>query len=234
MPPSGPFSLTCSGERYTAPVIVTIDGVAASGKSSVASGVARALNIPYLSSGLLYRAAAWAALEGGLHLDDPQAEQPLLALLRGWEAQGQGLHLRPAARGNQVWQGGRDLTALLHTAQVDAQVSAAATLPGLRSWVNAQLRAMTPPFLAEGRDMGSTVFPQAGYKFYLYASPRVRAERRVLERELDVGSVEAALRLRDERDARQSAPAPDAVHIDTGSGSLPEIIAQVMARLPEQ
>ena len=229
MPPSDPF-----GGRYTAPVIVTIDGVAASGKSSVASGVARALNIPYLSSGLLYRAAAWAALDGGLHLDNPQAEQPLIALLRGWEAEGRGLHLRPEARGNQVWQGGRELTALLHTAQVDAQVSAAATLPGLRSWVNAQLRALTPPFLAEGRDMGSTVFPQAEYKFYLYASPRVRAERRVLEREQDVESVEAALRLRDERDARQSAPAPDAIHINTGSGTLEEIIAQVMARLPKQ
>ena len=97
-------------------MIVTIDGVAASGKSSVASGVARALNIPYLSSGLLYRAAAWAALEHGLPLDDPQAEQSLLALLRGWEAQGQGLTLRPDAAGNRVWQGGRDLTALLHTA----------------------------------------------------------------------------------------------------------------------
>ena len=213
-------------------MIVTIDGVAASGKSSVASGVARLLNIPYLSSGLLYRAATWAALEYGLSLAGPQAASDLLRLLQGWEEAGEPLTLRPVAEGNQVWQGGRDLTEQLHTEEVDAQVSAAAVLPELREWVDAQLRGLTPPFLAEGRDMGSAVFPQAEYKFYLDASPRVRAERRVKERQQDVASVEAALRLRDERDARQSAPAPDAVHIDTGSGTLAEIIAQVMARLP--
>jgi CMP/dCMP kinase len=220
-------------KRYTAAVIVTIDGVAASGKSSVASGVARALHLPYLSSGLLYRAATWAALEHGLALDTSQAAGPLLDLLRGWEDSGEPLTLRPLAEGNQVWQGGRDITEQLHTAEVDAQVSAAAVLPDLREWVNTQLRRLPPPFLAEGRDMGSTVFPEAEYKFYLHASPRVRAERRVRERQQDLDSVEAALRLRDERDARQSAPARGAIHIDTGIGTLPEIIAQVLAKLPE-
>ncbi|WP_424950870.1 (d)CMP kinase [Deinococcus sp.] len=210
-------------------MIVTIDGVAASGKSSVSSGVARALRIPYLSSGLLYRAATWAALQHGLSLTDAQ---PLLSLLDAWEAAGQGLKLRPLPTGNQVWQGEHDLTALLHTAEVDARVSTVAALPELRDWVNAQLRALTPPFLAEGRDMGSTVFPQADHKFFLYASPRVRAGRRVLERDQSIESVEAALKLRDEQDARQSAPAPDAVRIDTGSGTLPEIIGQVLAYLP--
>ena len=213
-------------------MIVTIDGVAASGKSSVASGVARALGVPYLSSGLLYRAATWAALEHGLTLDAPQAGRTLAQLLTGWEERGQPLRLRPLTEGNQVWQAERDLTEHLHTARIDAQVSAAAVLPELRDWVNAQLQGLTPPFLAEGRDMGSTVFPQAEHKFYLYATPRVRAERRVLERRQDLESVEAALKLRDERDARQSAPALDAVHIDTGSGTLPEIIAQVMSHLP--
>lgn len=213
-------------------MIVTIDGVAASGKSSVASGVARALDIPYLSSGLLYRAATWAALENKLPLETPEAGGPLAALLVEWDERGRPLTLRPLAGGNQIWQGERDLTELLHTAQIDAQVSAAAVLPELRGWVDARLRKLTPPFLAEGRDMGSTVFPHADHKFYLYATPRVRAERRVLERQQDLESVEAALKLRDERDARQSAPAADAVHIDTGGGTLAEIIAQVMAHLP--
>ncbi|WP_425146922.1 (d)CMP kinase [Deinococcus sp.] len=210
-------------------MIVTIDGLAASGKSSVASGVARALKMPYLSSGLLYRAATWAALERGLPLDQAG---PLLALLEGWQAAGQPLTLRPLAAGNQVWQGARDLTARLHTPQVDAQVSAAAQLPGVRAWVNDQLRRLQPPFVAEGRDMGTAVFPQAQAKFYLSASPRVRAERRLLERPQDLESVEAALKLRDERDARQSAPARDAVQIDTGSGTLEEIVAQVLRHLP--
>ena len=210
-------------------MIVTIDGVAASGKSSVASGVARALNMPYLSSGLLYRAATWAALSQQLSLEDAA---PLLALLEDWRQAGTPLTLRPLTAGNEVWVGEQNVTQLLHTTEVDAHVSAAAQLPELRAWVNAQLRSATPPFVAEGRDMGTAVFPQAQAKFYLEASPRVRAQRRVQERPQDLESVEAALRLRDERDARQSAPAQDAVHIDTGSGTLQEIIAQVLSHLP--
>ena len=212
-------------------MIVTIDGVAASGKSSVASGIARALKIPYLSSGLLYRAATWAALKRGLTLNDAA---PLLALLHDWEAAGTPLTLRPLPGGNEVWLGQRNVTQELHTTEVDAQVSAAAQLPQLRAWVNGQLRRVPPPFVAEGRDMGTAVFPQAQAKFYLYASPRVRAQRRMQERPQDLESVEAALRLRDERDARQSAPAPDARHIDTGSGTLEEIIEQVRRQLPAE
>ncbi|GGR05057.1 (d)CMP kinase [Deinococcus ruber] len=210
-------------------MIVTIDGVAASGKSSVASGVARALNIPYLSSGLLYRAATWAALSQRLPLTDAA---PLLSLLNRWEADGTPLTLRPLPQGNEIWVGEQNVTDLLHTTEVDAHVSAAAQLPELRAWVDAQLHRISPPFVAEGRDMGTAVFPQAQAKFYLEASARVRAQRRVQERPQDLESVEAALRLRDERDARQSAPAPDAVHIDTGSGTLEQIIAQVLSHLP--
>ncbi|WP_216321117.1 (d)CMP kinase [Deinococcus aestuarii] len=205
-------------------MIVTIDGVAASGKSSVASGVARALGIPYISSGFLYRAATLLALEAGLPLSDPAA---LLALLRE-----RPLRLEPLARGNRVWQGGRDLTPGLHSSRVDAGVSAVARLPEVRAWVDAQLRALPAPFVAEGRDMGTNVFPQADAKFYLTASPRVRAERRAQERGEDAGTIEAALTERDRRDAAQSAPAPDARVIDTGPLTLDGVIAAVLAALP--
>jgi len=220
-------------------VIVTIDGVAASGKSSVASGVARQLGMPYVSSGLLYRAATLLALESGTDLDDAPALMALLdaAPLR-LEPRPEGNRIFLVPEGDQVTQDGRDLTADAHTSAVDAGVSAVAQLPELRGWVNARLRALTPPFVAEGRDMGTAVFPQAQAKFFLMASPRVRALRRVSERGEDVAEVEAALIARDARDQAQSQPAADAQLIDTGTLDLAGVIAAVLRglhqRLPEK
>lgn len=199
---------------------MTIDGVAASGKSSVASGVARALGIPYVSSGLLYRAATLLGLEQGLALDDAAS---LLAHLHA-----NPLRLEPRAEGNRVWVGERELTADLHSSRVDAGVSVVAALPEVRAWVDAHLRALPEPFVAEGRDMGTNVFPHAGAKFYLTASPRVRAERRAKERPEDVPAIEAALTERDRLDTVQSAPAPDARVIDTGPLPLEGVIGEVL------
>ncbi|AZI43822.1 (d)CMP kinase [Deinococcus psychrotolerans] len=211
-------------------MIVTIDGVAASGKSSVASGVASALSIPYVSSGLLYRAATLLALEAGTSLSDAPA---LLSLLGAAP-----LRLEPLAGGNRIYLDTpdcpRELTADAHTSAVDAGVSALAQLPQLREWVNARLRALTPPFVAEGRDMGTAVFPQARAKFFLVASPRVRALRRVKERVGDVEAVEQALIARDEQDQLQSHPAADAQIIDTSDLDLAGVIAAVMAGVQER
>lgn len=204
-------------------MIVTIDGVAASGKSSVASGVARQLGVPYLSSGLLYRAATYCALEAGVSLQDAPA---LLSLLSG-----AALRLAPLAGGNAVFLNEADVTPQLHTSRIDAGVSAVAALPALREWVNAQLRSLPEPFVAEGRDMGTAVFPQAQHKFFLVASARVRASRRVSERPDALDAVEAALIARDKRDRKQSEPAPDAVIIDTGNLSLVEVISAVLAHI---
>lgn len=214
-------------------MIVTIDGVAASGKSSVASGVARQLGMPYVSSGLLYRAATLLALESGT---DPSDAPALLALLSASP-----LRLEALPEGNRIFlaptrgpSAERDLTADAHTSAVDDGVSALAQLPELREWVNAQLRALTPPFVAEGRDMGTAVFPQAQAKFFLTASPRVRALRRVKERLGDVAEVEAALIARDARDTAQSRPAADAQVLDTGALDLPGVIAAVLRGLRQR
>ena len=205
-------------------VIVTIDGVAASGKSSVSGGVARALGVPYVSSGLLYRAAALLALEAGVDLRDAPA---VLGLLEG-----RGVRLEPLAEGNRVWLGQRELTADLHSTRVDKGVSAVAALPDVRAWVDAQLRLLPEPFVAEGRDMGTNVFPQAQAKFYLTASPRVRAERRAKERPEDIPAIEAALTRRDEADRRQITPAADALVIDTGPLDLQGVIDVILSTLP--
>lgn len=204
-------------------MIVTIDGVAASGKSSVASGVARSLGVPYLSSGLLYRAATYAALEAGLPLDGAAG---ILDELRRVP-----VRLEPLSAGNLVFRGGQNITAALGTGRIDAGVSSVAVLPQLREWVNTQLRAVPAPFVAEGRDMGSVVFPEAQHKFFLVAAPRVRAQRRVQERLEDLDAIEAALIERDRRDHQQLAPAADALTIDTGSLTLPEVIDLILGHI---
>lgn len=202
-------------------MIVTIDGVAASGKSSVSSGVAQALGVPYVSSGLLYRAVTLLGLTAGADLADASALLPLLP----------GVRLEPLASGNRVWNADHDLTADLHSTQVDAGVSVVAALPQIREWVDAQLRALPAPLVAEGRDMGTNVFPHAPHKFYLTASPRVRAERRAKERPEDIPAIEAALTERDRQDTTQSAPAPDARVIDTGPLTLQGVIDTILADL---
>ncbi|WP_041231352.1 (d)CMP kinase [Deinococcus peraridilitoris] len=205
-------------------MIVTIDGVAASGKSSVAARVAQQLNLPFVSSGLLYRAVARLALKHDVPTQDQEA---LLRLLDS-----HALELRPYAQGNEVWCEGEDLTHELHTAEVDAAVSRVAQHSQLRAWVNEQLRALPEPFVVEGRDMGTAVFPQASVKFYLTASARVRAERRAGERTGDVDAVEAALRERDRHDAAQSRPAPDALLLDTSNLSLDEVVSCILKAVP--
>lgn len=203
-------------ELHSSQDVITLDGPAASGKSSVAKLLAKRLGIAYVSSGLLYRAAALLAVETAV---DFTAESAVLELLAG-----RVVKLIPEPGGNRVEVDGMDVEPRLHTDAVDAQVSAVARLPGVRAWVTDRLRELAGPFVIDGRDMGSAVFPGARWKFYLTAPTAVRAARRVGERAADLAAVTAALSQRDERDAKQSVPAADAVHIDTGPLTLPEVV----------
>lgn len=207
--------------------IVTIDGPSASGKSSVAKKVAEALGVPYLSSGLLYRAAAHLALRARVN---PENEGKVLALLEGYS-----VRLLPGPEGNRVLAGGasglEDLTPHLHTPEVDRIVSQVARHPRVRAWVNERLKEVPSPFVAEGRDMGTAVFPEAPHKFYLTARPEVRARRRTLERPQDYEEVLQDLLRRDELDRAQSTPAPDALVIDTSEMALEEVVARVLAHI---
>jgi cytidylate kinase len=206
------------------PLIITIDGPGASGKSSVARRIAQALEVPYVSSGLLYRGVAYQVLRHGV---DPNDEAAILELLEAHP-----VRLEPNTHGNRVLAGDEDLTPHLHTAEVDAVVSAVARHPRVRAYVNARLREVPPPFVVEGRDMGTAVFPHATYKFYLTASPEVRARRRARERPEDAAEIEKMLRLRDERDAKQSKPAADAQIIDTSELTLDQVVGAIMRYLP--
>ncbi len=202
--------------------VVTIDGPAASGKTSVAKRLAERLGVPYLSSGLLYRAAALWALREGLW------EEP--ALLEALEGAG----LRLLLPENRVLTGkGEDLTPFLHTEAVDRVVSEVARMGGVRAWVNARLKEVPPPFVAEGRDMGRAVFPEAPHKFYLTAPLEVRARRRLGERGLPLEAVLEELRARDAKDQANSLPAPDALLIDTGDLDLEGVVDRILAHLKD-
>lgn len=213
------------GSVENAAQVITLDGPAASGKSSVAQLVAEALGVPYVSSGLLYRAATCLAQSGGVA---PTDEQALLRLLNGVRV---GLEARVGLP-NRVTVGGDALPdELLHSDAVDAGVSAVAQHPHVRAWVDARLRDLTGTFVVEGRDMGTAVFPNAAYKFYLDAPAEVRAARRTGERRADLAGVAAALKRRDALDAAQLRPADDAQHIDTGELSLQGVVAEVLRGL---
>jgi CMP/dCMP kinase len=197
--------------------VITIDGLAASGKSSVAQGIAQALNAPYVSSGLLYRAVTYAALSHQIRLEH---ESEILALLEHND-----LQLLPKNDGNCAFWNAQDITELCHSSSVDANVSVVAQHQNVRAWVNAKIRALETPFVAEGRDMGAVVFTDASVKLFLTASSSVRAKRRTLERPEEFEKIKQMIDARDAKDAVNSKAASDAIMIDTENLNLEEVIA---------
>jgi len=202
--------------------VITLDGPAASGKSSVAQRVAEQLGIAFVSSGLLYRAATFVGLRES-RIDDPTHLRSALGK--------HDVRLHPSPTGNVVTLDGEDITAQLATDAVDAGVSTVAAHGEIRGWVNERLKEIDGSFVIDGRDMGRDVFPDAVSKFYLTARPEVRAARRVGERAADLEAVTQAIIKRDLGDARQSVPADDAVTIDTSDLTLEEVVDRVMLEI---
>jgi cytidylate kinase len=197
-------------------MIVAIDGPAGAGKSTVARAVARALGFTYLDSGAMYRCVGLAARERGL---GPAQVAPALEI----EA------------GERVLCDGRDVTAAIRTPEVSEAASQAAADPAVREAVVAKQRQLVADgdWVAEGRDIGTVVAPDAAVKVFLTASPEERARRRAAELGADPEAVLAEQAIRDERDAtREHSPleaAPDAHVLDTTGLSLDEVIARVAA-----
>ncbi len=227
-----------SQEEYTDPVIfemphttielnktsvITIDGLAASGKSSVAKGVAQALKIPYVSSGLLYRAVTYAALEQHINLEQ---EPQILELLKH-----NLFMLETKNDGNRAYLNGQDITERCHSSLVDASVSLVAHHHNVRAWVNATIQKLSKPFVAEGRDMGAVVFTDASVKLFLTASSSNRAKRRSLERPEDFERIKSLIEARDAKDAINSAAATDAIVIETDDLNLEEVIAASLSAI---
>jgi cytidylate kinase len=216
--------------------IITIDGPAGAGKSTVAKLLAEALGYLYVDSGALYRLVGWQAEEQGLDLGDAAAVQAFLA----------GLHPEVAAdaQGFRVFLNGREVSQALRSPEVSRAASKVAVLPPVREWVTAKLRqlAQNRGVVAEGRDLGTVVFPQAEVKFYLDASLEARALRRRQDWEnQDVSpppeKVARELAERDRRDStRATAPmraAADAQVIDTTNLNPLEVVRQCLAKIRE-
>ncbi|MBA4070453.1 MAG: (d)CMP kinase [Gemmatimonas sp.] len=197
------------------PLVVTIDGPAASGKSSTAQMVAARLRMRHLDSGMIYRSVTAARLRGG---DAPEhwTEQSVLdAATR--------VSLAPGATSFAPRLDGEDCEAEIRGEAVTGLVSLVAKMPHVRAWVNALVRATAAAYeiVVDGRDMGTAVFPDARLKVWLVAAPDERARRRILQRMgreptvRELAAEAAELEARDRKDREQTQPAADAVWIDT-------------------
>jgi cytidylate kinase len=222
----GELSLVPESRSFARP-IVTLDGPAGSGKSSVARELARRLAFVHLDSGALYRAIAAAALDRGTPLTDDALGALAVELDLSIDDAGVSSH------------GQRIPDARLRGADVSAHVSQVSAHPQVRAAVLPTQRAVAERgagVVAEGRDMGTVVFPEATFRIWLDASPEVRAARRMAQNAgegRDLETVTAALRERDERDSSRSvAPlaAPEGgLRMDTSDMSREQVVDRLVA-----
>ena len=210
------------------PPVIAIDGPSASGKGTVAQAVADALGFNYLNSGALYRTVAQAALESGANLENE-------SILRNIA-----LNIKHKFSVDSTESEARDVSDAIRSEAVGAAASRIAALPAVRTALLERQRAFRRPpgLVADGRDMGTVVFPDAALKIYLTATPEERAARRYKQLMAKGMSASMAALLQDirERDARDetrfAAPlrrAADAVLIDTTGIPAAEAVAQVLA-----
>ena len=215
-------------------MIVAIDGPSGAGKSTVAKAVARKLGFSCLDTGAMYRAIAWKALADGIDLED---EEALGVLARGCEISFEHEGDDPIPR--RVFVDGEDITSAIRTSEIDKAVSPVSATPAVRTALVAQQQRIGSQgnYVVEGRDIGTTVFPEAACKVFLTASAEERAHRRVRQNvDRDLGSIDyeevlADIIRRDNVDASRSVsplkPAEDAVHIDSTNCYIEEIIDQI-------
>jgi cytidylate kinase len=217
------------------PMIVAIDGPAGAGKSTVAKAIAAKLGYAYLDSGALYRALAWKALATGADPTSPEAMRALCGETR--------LTLSSTRNGGvAVEVDGRVLADEIRAPEVSRAASQVAARPEVRAWLLPVQQAFgyqegLHGVVAEGRDIGTRVFPDAPAKFFLEATPAERARRRHEElratgRAVDLTETQRDLDARDRRDRdRESAPlvpAADAVLIDTTDLSLEQVVERIL------
>lgn len=207
--------------------VITLDGPAASGKGTVAELVARELGFHYLDSGALYRIATLAALKAEV---DPADSEGLTAVAE---------KLSPVFENGRILLEGEDVTLAIRSEEVSRATSKVAVVPGVRrALFDLQRRAARAPGLvADGRDMGTVVFPEAPLKVFLTASARVRAERRYKQltargETADLDLLTKDLEERDRRDRERAEaplkPAADARLLDTTEMGIEEAVKKVL------
>ncbi len=211
-------------------MVIAIDGPAGAGKSTVARGVADALGFTYLDSGAMYRCIALIALRIGAELDDDQGLGDLARALAGEIELADG----------KVRIDGVDVTREIREPVVAAAASQVSIHPQVRAAMVDRQRELIDAgrYVAEGRDIGTVVSPDAPLKVFLTASDEERARRRAAETGEPLASVRRAIQDRDQRDTEREhgalRPAEDAVQIDTTGLSVPEVVQRVVELAAER
>jgi CMP/dCMP kinase len=196
-------------------MIVAIDGPAGAGKSTVARAVARELGFTYLDSGAMYRAVGLASLRRGA---EPAVIAPLVRI----------------ELGDRVLLDGEDVTAAIRTPEVSEAASRVAAEPAVREAMVAEQRRLMSEgdWVAEGRDIGTVVAPDAGVKVFLTADPHERARRRAAELGVALETVLAEQTIRDERDRSREhsplEPADGAIELDTTGLDISEVVRRIV------
>ena len=212
-------------------VTIAMDGPAGSGKSTVARRVAEKLGLLYLDSGAMYRAVTLLALQEGLAAESPKLIDRVKAC-----------HIEFTDNGRTILLDTEDVSAQIRTPAVNRLVADVAKIPKIRREIvrHQQRIGAEGSIIAEGRDLTTIVFPNADFKFYLDASVRERAKRRLAEfqaqnEEATLAAVEAEIRERDEKDiTREHSPlraAPDAIIVNTTDKTIEEVVDLIVAHV---
>jgi CMP/dCMP kinase len=209
--------------REQSRLVVAVDGPSGAGKSSASRGAAIALGLCYLDTGSMYRALTWWLLEQGVDTND--------AGVVGALAAEPVIEVGTDPRAPWVRVNGTDVSAAIRTHEVTSAVSAVARVPRVRAHLIAQQRdiiANAPGIVAEGRDIGTVVAPDAPVKVFLTADSAARADRRAAETSWSAASTQVDQDRRDRLDAAQSAKADDAVEIDSTRLDLDQVIDTIV------
>ena len=209
-------------------MIIAIDGPSASGKSTTAKGVAERLGITHLDTGAMYRAVTLGIIEYGIDLDD---HERICKFLEELEINFDSL--------NDIWANGHNVTGKIRTTEVSSNVSAVSAISQVREKMVAIQRVIAEGFdcVLEGRDIGTVVFPNADYKFFMVADLEIRAKRRLVELE-KIGEISSLSELKSDiqnrdrldssRDISPLVQAEDAITIDTGNLTIDEQIEKIV------
>jgi cytidylate kinase len=204
-------------------MVIAIDGPAGAGKSSVARALATKLGFTYLDSGAMYRCVALATLRGGIDLDDAEATAAVAGAIS------------ISLDGDRVELDGENVGEEIRQPRVTEASSRVSVHPGVREAMVERQRELIAAgrYVAEGRDIGTVVSPDAPLKVFLTASPEERARRRAAQSGEDPGAVLAGQRERDARDESREhsalRPADDAVTIDTTGLALGDVVERIVA-----
>ena len=216
--------------------VIAIDGPSGSGKGTIAGLLARRLRWNLLDSGALYRLLAFAARNHGVDLTNEEAMKVLAAHLD--------VQFKPARddQGQRIILEGEDVTDLIRNEQIGAGASQVASLAAVREALLQRQRAFQemPGLVADGRDMGTVVFPDAPLKVFLTASAEERARRRYLQLkakgdDVNLASLLDEIRARDERDTQRSVaplkPAADAIQLDSTELSIEQVLERILSEV---